>query len=310
MKKLQLLTIAILLFTAQVSAQQNIRATGIAKSITVNMDQAVLEAKKFVFKPKGNAKDLTIYLQNIEAVIVINGADRQDIIMEAEGLLGLPEKAKGLRAVSTYGEDNTNMGLSVNQEGNDIKIIGTNFKRTRRATFSITVPKEINLNILYKHWGSDDLVISNITGGIEAQASIANVSLNQVSGPLSISTLSGDVTVKYGAMSVEALTVLSSSSGDIDISVSASANIDFKIKNTSGEIFTDLDMEFKKEEPIQESVRTKNNRANLTYTDQNVSVYQLATLNSNRTSTMATLNGGGIRLDIHTISGDVFLRKK
>lgn len=311
MKKFNIIVIAIMLFSFQIKAQQTI---GTARKIVVTgYDNTKLEAKSFVFKPNGSVKDLVLKIENIQAKLIIQGADRADIMMNAEGLFGLPEKAKGLRVVSKYGEDNTKIGLNVQQVGNEIKLIGTNVKRSREAVFTMTVPKEMGLNIDYKNWNSENLIIKNMKGGIEAQVSTSNVILDQVTGPLSISTHSGNIEVKYENVSSEAVTVLSSSSGDIDIAIAETANIDFNISQTSGEIFTDLDINFTNDAPVkpkEEKPQIENGSVILPGSNQHsVWLAYVGRIHS-QTITKARLNKGGIRIDINSIAGDVYLRKK
>ena len=134
-----------------------------------------------------------------------------------------------------------------------------------------------------------------------------NVRLEEVSGPLSISSNSGNIEVVYDGISSEAITVFSTSSGDVDITLAESSNVDFNISQTSGEVFTDLDIDFTTVKPDEnKDVKLRNNQANLTYANQ---LARVVSMHASAIS-MARMNNGGTRIDINTIAGDVYLRKK
>ncbi len=308
MKKLNIFILILNVIGLPVCAQQNntvVKGTAIVQGY----DNTKLEDKTFTYQPKGNVKDLFLSVENISAKLIIKGSDNSAIDLQAKGLMSLPKKAKGLRAVSKFGEDNTKMEINLTQVGNDIKLIGTNIKRSKMAVYTIIVPKEITLTVVNFGWGAKDLEIKNIKGGVEVIVSSNNVRLDQVTGPLSISSNSGDIEVIYDEISSEALTAFSTSSGDIDITLAAKENVDFNISQSNGEIFTDLDIVFTNEKP---KVEKKTVGRFKVYPLAQAAQNQLAraiSINSTLVS-KASLNSGGIRIDINSIAGDVYLRKK
>lgn len=304
MKKFSIIILITLLWSLGLQAQQNSTLRGIAVQSYYDSE---LEDRTFKYKPTGNTKDLFMSVENIIAKLTIIGSDRSDIELQVKDLLGLPKKAEGLRVISKFGEDNTKMEINLSQTGNEIKLVGTNVKRTRQAEYTMIVPKDITLTIVNMNWSGKDVEVKNIKGGVEVIVSSNNVRLEEVSGPLSISSNSGNIEVVYDDISSEAITVFSTSSGDVDITLTESSNIDFNISQTSGEVFTDLDIDFTTVKPEEKKdVKLGSNQANLTYPNQ---LTRVLSMHASAIS-KARMNNGGTRIDINTIAGDVYLRKK
>lgn len=95
---------------------------------------------------------------------------------------------------------------------------------------------------------------------------------------LSVKTISGDIDVKNMKNALKLVTI----SGFVDVSLNAKGKYNLKSSTISGEIFTDL--KFDEEVDIkQDIVGSKIN---------------------------TTLNGGGKRIELKSISGDLFIRKR
>ena len=282
-----------------VKAQQTKTVFGVAA-------QKTLETKEFVYKPTGKIANLSLSIENIVAKLVIKGTSRNDILLKAEDLYALPEKAKGLRSVTSQGQDNTGLTLMIKQDGNQVKLLGTSLKRTWKATFTIEVPAAMDLSVNYEEWRASGLKITEVDGDIEVRSTAANVLLEDVSGPISVSSTSGDIEVKMGTIDRSAPSILSSFSGDIDLALPESAKVSLQLKGSMGELYTDLDVKFRKvekaafnqqEEKLPKATKTSS-VTGYTYTGQ-----------PNKSMT-ADLNGGGSKLEIHTTSGNVYLRKR
>lgn len=307
MKKINIIILIAMLWSLGLQAQQSSSLKGV---VVTGYDRSKMEDRTFKYKPTGNTKDLFMSIENIAAKLTIIGSDKSDIELQVKDLLGLPKKAEGLKAISKYGEDNTKMEINLSQSGNEIKLVGTSVKRTKLAEYTIVVPKHITLTIVNIDWGDKDVKVKKIKGGVEVIVGSSNVKLEEVTGPLSISSNSGNIEVVYDDISSEAVTVFSTSSGDIDLTFPSSSNIDFKITQANGEVFTDLDVAFtivKSYEEKQKDVKLSNSPPKPTYPNQLSSARSL--INS-PASYKAQLNDGGTRIDIVTIAGDVYLRKK
>ena len=95
--------------------------------------------------------------------------------------------------------------------------------------------------------------------------------------------MSSDIEVVFTEMNQTAPTSLSSTSGDIDITIPANTKGDFKMSSTSGDVYTDLDFKFDDEDGMKRW--------------------------GGGMSANAKLNGGGVKVSLRSVSGDVYIRK-
>ncbi|MEL7148879.1 MAG: DUF4097 family beta strand repeat-containing protein [Bacteroidota bacterium] len=303
--KISVMLLLWLVVWQEVTAQQT---TGYG-FVVKGSERKMLEPKEYTFKPTGNIADLTLSVDGIGTVLIIKGSSRSDISFKAVDLMAPPAKAKGLRSVSSRGEDNSGLSLRVTQEGNRVYVTGTNSKTASKATFTIEIPSAMNLTINYESWGSKGLRIMEVDGDVEVKSTVGDVLLADVSGPLSVSTTGGNIEVMLKSLDGSAPTILSSSSGDIDVALSSNSNVSIQLSKTMGEVYTDLPVEFKRIEKTayQQSTTSQTIRNS----PQDVSRMLISGSNGLPTGFMtANLNKGGSRLEMHTISGDIYLRKR
>ena len=97
--------------------------------------------------------DYSKSLSGIEWVKITSSAnveiiahDANEILIKSRSSNRAPERSKGLRLVGAGGTDNTNLGFSVLQEGNDL--IVTNLKKNANA--KIYLPKDQKVSVKSK----------------------------------------------------------------------------------------------------------------------------------------------------------------
>jgi DUF4097 and DUF4098 domain-containing protein YvlB len=112
---------------------------------------------------------------------------------------------------------------------------------------------------------------------------VGDIMLTNVNGPLVIWTLSSDILIHYNDLSQSGPHSISSTSGEIDITLPGNSKGTFDMKSISGEIYSDLDMQFPEKDELRHV--------------------------GGQLQAKATLNGGGVDFNINSISGDVFMRK-
>jgi hypothetical protein len=193
------------------------------------------------------------------------------------------ERAEGLKLINGLGlEDNTNVGLNVEKEG-DSNVIRELSSRNSRA-YIIQVPKGVT--IVYEHSSSygDDVVFKNILGEIESTTNHNDVVLENVTGPITVNTVHGDIDGGFTTINQANPISIVSSHGDIDLSIPESTKANLKIDTSWGEIYSDLNIAIKPEEGKMKS-----------YGGNNVA---------------GTLNGGGVSFQIKSTHGNIYLRKK
>jgi len=96
---------------------------------------------------------------------------------------------------------------------------------------------------------------------------------------LEVKTISGNIEVT----NLESEMNLESISGDVDLTLAQNIKADIEMSTISGEIYSNMDLDYGDEEPLRR-----------------IGGIEIS----------SKLNGGGISIDLETISGDILLRKK
>lgn len=193
------------------------------------------------------------------------------------------ERAKGLKLISGLGlEDNTGIGLSTDNKG-DITMV-YQISRNSDAEYIVQVPKGVT--IVYEHSSAygDDVEFKDIVGEIEVTTNYSDVRLVNVTGPMTISTVHGDIDGNFSTVNQSDPISIVSSHGDIDLAFPATTKANLKIRTDWGEIYSDLDIKIEKK-------------------DDEMKRYSA-------TDVVGTLNGGGVEIKIKSNHGSIYLRKK
>ncbi len=237
--------------------------------------------KEFKYAVKGNASDTWVVIELLNADLVVEGSSGSEIKVTTMDYKGLPEKAKGLKPLSAAGVDNTGLGLAITQEGNKIRIVGTD-RTSDDSEYTIYLPKALNLKVDYNNYRTGDLVIKGMAGEVEARAFSGDLELIDLTGPLVAHTLSSDLKISFTSLSQTSPSSLTSTSGDIELTVPSSTKGTFKMGSISGGVYTDLEFD------LGEEGQTRRIGGS-SYTGK--------------------LNGGGVEVALKTVSGDIYIRK-
>jgi lia operon protein LiaG len=226
-------------------------------------------------------KDVTLILKDFYDELPIEGYAGNEIIITRNGgeNEGTPERAKGLKAVYPAGTDNTGLALDVEKSGNDIRITCLLPITNHGGTYKLKVPENIALRINSGCEHDNSVNIQNIKNEIEANV-CQSINLKNVSGPLVLSTISGNITVVFSEMSPKPVSI-ANISGEIDVTLPAKSAANLDMTNVSGNMYSDFDLNA----DHKDMQRVGGNSIN------------------------AKLNGGGTDLKITNISGNIYLRK-
>lgn len=239
------------------------------------------KSRDFTFTIKGNAADTWLIIENLSSDLKIEGTSSSEIKIQSDNYKGLPEKAKGLKPLSASGPENTGVGLSIKQEGNIITLSGAH-NEANNADYVISVPRNLKLKVNYRSWQAGDVHIYEMAGEIEAKSQVGDLIFEDVTGPIVANTLSADLEVIFRNLSEASPTSLTSTSGDIDITMPGNTKGTFEMRTMSGGVYTAFDFDFG---------------------DQ-----KLNQIGGQRAT--GKLNGGGVEVMLKSISGDIFIRKQ
>lgn len=146
-------------------------------------------------------------------------------------------------------------------------------------------PKDINVKGKVKSdfrpmfYNSKASILSDFTGEVEISSTLSNLELNDVSGPVLVSTLGGNVTIKFDKKTPNNLYSIYSNNGFIDITLPTTSDV--KVDATGNDVFSDIDfkVEEEKEENGLQHMRLK-------------------------------LKSGKVRMKLNANLGNIYLRKK
>ena len=232
-----------------------------------------------------NTTDNSIEFTFSRGDLVIEGHDSDQVVIRNLDYEPVPDRAKGLKALYNSAEDNTGIGLSVEEDNGVLKIITAS---GREGDYRLLVPNRVRLMIEEVNWGGSDFELRNLRGEIEIKSKTADIKMMNITGPVIANSTSGDVEIAMDALSQMGPTSISLVSGFIDIAMPASAEANLQLSSISGEIYTDLDVELK---GVQDGPLRR----------LGVGVGR---------KVQGTLNGGGVEVNLKTISGDIYLRRR
>jgi lia operon protein LiaG len=247
---------------------------------------ALGQMKKYEYTPKVKNK---VEIRNLLGEISLQNTSGNAIVIESDFKMEIPDRAQGLKLLGSM-EDNTDIGVNVSEENGIVSIQGA-VKQVRDHKYKISVPTGMAVNLDYNSpFANGDLSIDSFTGSLEIHTLSASVKITNSTGPFTVNTISGDVEVIFSSINQEAPTSLASVSGLVDVTIPSGEKATFGINTINGNVYNNLDLKTAKEtEP--------DNRA--------------FGMNAIRRSTGEfILNGGGQKVYLKSISGNIYLRKR
>ena len=232
------------------------------------------------FKVAKSSGRLEIYLGRV----TVEGHNGNEIIFTTnDGRNEKDKRAEGLRSVNSLGlEDNTGLGINVTDKGNVVEVY--QLKKTSSPNIKILVPKGVIVSFQHETQYGGEAVFKNMENEIEVSAQYNSVSLENVTGPLTVKTIYGGVDAVFGSVIKDPVSIVSVY-GHVDVSLPATTKANLKLSTSYGEIF--VAPEFKLD--VQ-----KNSEGMLNYGDD----------------VAGKINGGGLNIDLSANYGKIYLRKK
>jgi hypothetical protein len=239
----------------------------------------LLSAQEYKITVQNN-KDGRLILKDFNGLLPVEGYSGSDIIITSTSEdLAPPEKAKGLKPIYPSGTDNTGIGLDVQKIDNLITVTCL-IPFTRDGEYTIKVPDNLALEFTSGCERSNDISVKNMKNEIDVK-SCHDIELKDVTGPLVLSTISGDIDITFSSINSVKSSSVNSISGDIDITIPLKTATNLELRTVSGGFYSDFDFS-----ETQKDLRK---------------------VGGNELS--FPLNGGGFKFSIGTVSGNIYLRK-
>ncbi len=198
------------------------------------------------------------------------------------------QRARGLKRMNTKGlEDNSGLGLSVDRRGNDLFVESTQ-NAYDDVEYRIKIPKGVAVYIENSSSNVEDISLSDLENEIIISTNYSSVDMFNVTGPMSVKTVYGDLEVHINEARQESPISLHSVYGFVDVTLAENTKADLDLQTLYGEIFSDLNIKIEK----TNTNTTKNECGSIFGVDA-----------------LGTLNGGGTDITITANYDDIYLRK-
>jgi hypothetical protein len=222
--------------------------------------------------------------------ITVKGSNRRDVlvssVVEGGGLRQAAAPA-GLRRLTQF------PGLVITEEANQMSIRATGMPfrgRALKADVEIQVPTRVNLKLSAVNDG--DIVVEDADGEIEITNLNGAIHLINVSGSVVANTLNGNMRVTFTRVTSEKAMAFTSFTGDVDVTLPATAKANLKLRSDNGDVFTDFDVQMRPAAAPQTSRRSGGR----------VKIEVNRALNG-------AINGGGPEFELRTFNGNIYVRK-
>ena len=231
---------------------------------------------------KLNKSSGTLEIREVNHVTIEGHSGNEIIFTSRDEDRDDDDRAKGLRAISSMGlEDNTGIGLSVVDKGNVIEV--RQLKKMEGPDIKILVPKNVVVSYYHTSPHGDEIEIKNFEGKVDVSTVHNGVVLTNVTGPLNIKTVHGDIDASLGA-ALKSPVNIESVHGHVDVALPVTTKANLKLSTNFGEILVDPDFK----------IEIEKTGDMIKYSDK----------------VSGKINGGGIEIDLSATHNNVYLRKK
>ncbi|MEM8969398.1 MAG: DUF4097 family beta strand repeat-containing protein [Bacteroidota bacterium] len=229
-----------------------------------------------------SANTLHLILHNTE--VSVEGYDGDELIVTARGYEAPPKRADGLRPLYSGGTDNSGIGLSINEKGDEITVlkVGRN-----DVDYAFKIPKSTMVIVEELNFSGEDLKMKNLSGEIEVKTTSSDIELDNVTGPIVANSVSGDVEINFSQVNQQKPCSITIVSGDVDITLPSQTPANLKLGSVSGEVYTNFDIAMDNQEGGD---------------------LGLVRIGMGK-PIKGTINDGGVDMQVKTVSGNIYLRK-
>jgi|SRR5882757_8000363 len=227
-----------------------------------------------------NSKDAKLTLKDFVGDLPVEGYSGNEIIITSDRFNTPPDRAKGLKPVYPGGTDNTGIGISVEKKDGQITIQCL-LSFVHKGEYKIKVPDYLSLKIKSECERNNSVTVTNMKSEVEVNV-CQSIKVRNSTGPLVLSNISGDIDVVFSEVNKDKPISIATISGEIDVTLPANTPLDLKMKTISGSMYSDFDF------PGDSKQMKRVGGSTFSFHPSD----------------------GGLNLNLTTISGSIYLRKK
>jgi hypothetical protein len=225
----------------------------------------------------GTGLDGRLTITGVNGDIVITGTDDPVVVIQSDDFeddeLEARPTADGMRSLLSGGPDDSGIGLNVKRDGRNITLVPV--RPHYEAGYELRIPRSMSVKIAGVLRG--DVSLQRIAGEVEIATTEGDIELAGVSGSVVVNAVNGDVEVAFAAVPPTPSSV-NSVNGSVTVSVPADAKLNLDMMTINGDIRTDLAVEVREKQSVPWG---------------------------GPSSVKATLNGGGVTLQLRSINDDI-----
>lgn len=192
-----------------------------------------------------------LIISNI-ANLSVEGYDGKEIIVTSKGKQEAADpRAEGLTVLGNSGFDNTGVGLTISQKDQVAELIAVD--RSNSLKVAIKLPYGVDLSIKNAGFGdgtNEPITLNNLKSEIDASTQYENIKLSNITGPVSVKTLHGNIESTLSP-SFKGPISLVSVYGFVDLKVPENAKADLSINTLYETLYAAKDLKFEITETIQ-----------------------------------------------------------
>lgn len=232
------------------------------------------------YKVAKSSGRLQIYIGRV----TVEGTNGNEIIFTSNDRDHEKDKrAEGLTAVNSMGlTDNTGLGINVADKGNVIEV--RQLKKMNSPHIKILVPKSVIVAYEHESQYGGEVKFKNLENEIEVSANYNSVELENVTGPMTVKSVYGHVEADFNN-NVKGPISIVSVYGYVDVTLPLATKADIKMSTNYGEIYAAEEFKIEYEKTGDRMIR---------YDDR----------------VTGKINGGGMKVDLNSNYGKIYLRKK
>ncbi|MFW6347264.1 MAG: DUF4097 family beta strand repeat-containing protein [Cyclonatronaceae bacterium] len=248
-------------------------------------DEPVAAAENDYRMDLRNSAEITVHINIPENVEIRSHAGSELRIESERPPRERPEKAEGLRSLYSQQEDNTNLGLSVIWQDNQVRITSA---RRHTGEYILHLPNRVRLVYDEVAPGYGGIVVRGHKGMMELSSTVASMELHEVSGPVVAHSQAGNISIRFAELSDEGGTRIQVNAGDIDVSLPGETAANWQLRSMAGDIFTDFDMDIDGRADMEDGMFGALRQLDLS----------------------GQTNGGGTEISLQTMAGNIYIRKR
>ena len=134
---------------------------------------------------------------------------------------------------------------------------------------------------------SEDVEVESFSGEIEISTMNADVIMKDVTGPVILDLMNGDIDLAFANINQQSPMSIKTLNGDVDITLPPSAKVNLDLNSMHGDVYTDLDITMDRDKDDR-GLKFIGGMSNIT----------------------GKLNGGGVKMAISSMNGNIYLRSK